>query len=147
MRMLTGWLGDSPTSGKESSPSAWTAMILPTVEDKVHVLRYRPQSVPPAWVSLGPRSRDRAIASAVSYNVASYAFICALRSQNLSVHGPTGPTASYGPVKIDQNPQSCHIIMYDLYQGTNKLKYYYCWWEQQELSPLGWQKYRCSKFV
>ena len=37
--------------------------------------------------------------------------------------------------KFDQNPQSCliclatscHIIMYDLYQGTNKLKYYYCW--------------------
>jgi len=37
--------------------------------------------------------------------------------------------------QIDQNPQSCliclatscHIIMYDLYQGTNKLKYYYCW--------------------
>jgi len=36
---------------------------------------------------------------------------------------------------IDQNPQSCliflatscHIIMYDLYPGTNKLNYYYCW--------------------
>jgi len=29
--------------------------MLPTAKDKVHVLRYRPQTVP-AWVSLGPRS-------------------------------------------------------------------------------------------
>ena len=28
---------------------------------------------------------------------------------------------------------SGHIIIYHLYQGTNKLIYYYCWWEQQEL--------------
>jgi len=38
--------------------------------------------------------------------------------------------------------------MYDLYQGTNKLKYYYCWWEQQELrSTSDGRRYRCSKFT
>jgi len=45
--------------------------------------------------------RDRAIVRLwVSYNVASCAFIFALWLQNLSGHGPTDPTASYGPVVV-----------------------------------------------